>query len=72
MDIIMRTTGRSIRLLAALLLFASGIALQGCREGEQDRILSYEKGKYLGKPDQKLSEAQREQLRQRAKAGQRY
>lgn len=65
-------TGRSARLLAALLLFVVGLTLQGCREGEQHRILSYEKGKYLGKQDQKLSAAQRERLRQRAKTAQHY
>lgn len=59
-------TGRSTRLLAALLLLTFGFALQGCRENEQDRILSFEKGTYLGKPDQKLSAAQKEKLRQRA------
>lgn len=68
----MWTTGRSVRLIAVLLLIAGGFTLQGCREGEQDRILSFEKGKYLGKPDQKLSAAQRDQLRQRAKTAQHY
>ena len=68
----MWTTGRSVRLVAALLLFAVGFTLQGCREDEQNRILSFEKGKYLGKPDQNLSAAQREQLRQRAKTAQHY
>ena len=68
----MQTTGRSTRLLVALLLFAFGFALQGCRENEQGRILAYEKGKYLGKPDQNLSAAQKDQLRQRTKMGQQY
>lgn len=53
----------------AIMLFAVSFSLQGCRKDEQGRILSYEKGKYLGKPDQKLSDAQLERLRQRAKLG---
>jgi len=68
----MWTTGKSARLLLAVLLVAVGFALQGCRQQEQGRMLFYEKGKYLGKPDQTLSEAQRLQLRQRTRAGQQY
>ena len=71
-DIMGWTTGRSARLLAALSIIGVVLAVQGCRENEQDRILSYEKGKYLGKPDTELSATKREELRQRAKTAQNY
>lgn len=47
-------------------LVAVGLALGGCRENEQDRVLMFQKGKYLGKPDQSLSDEQIEELRHRA------
>jgi len=68
----MRTIRKPARLLAAVLVVLAGVTAQGCRESEQGRILSYEKGKYLGKPDQQLSAARREQLRQRARMAQQY
>ena len=36
-------------------------------EAEQGRILQYEKGTYLGKPDRPLTEAEQEALRQRTR-----
>lgn len=42
------------------------LALGACDESEQGRILLYEKGTYLGPSDSELSDAQREELRQRA------
>jgi hypothetical protein len=68
----MRIRFRTARLLPALLICIAGLTVQGCRESEQDRILFYEKGKYLGKPDKELSAAQREQLRQRARTAQQF
>lgn len=56
---------RVLVVLAALL--AAGVTLPGCQPGEQHRVLSYEKGHYLGKPDSKLSEAQRDALQQRTR-----
>jgi hypothetical protein len=49
-------------------LAITGIALvaQGCREDEQNRPLTYDKGSYQGQPDPALSEEQVEMLRQRA------
>jgi hypothetical protein len=49
-------------------LAIAGIALvaQGCREDEQNRPLTYDKGSYQGQPDPALSEEQVEMLRQRA------
>ena len=32
--------------------------LSGCRESEQNRVLTYKKGEYLGKPDTELNEKQ--------------
>lgn len=48
--------------IAALML-----GMAGCRENEQDRVLMFEQGKYLGKPDQSLSPEQVDELRQRAR-----
>ena len=54
-------------------LAIAGIALvaQGCREEEQDRPLTYDKGTYQGQPDPALTDQQVEALRQRA-AGQKF
>lgn len=51
----------------------TGIALvaQGCREDEQNRPLTYDKGTYQGQPDEALSDQQVEALRQRS-AGQKF
>ena len=46
--------------LCAVVLLLAG--LTGCAEEEQNRVLSYEKGTYLGKVDQKLSEDQLRKL----------
>ena len=48
-------------IVAALLLLA------GCDEAEQGRILRYEKGTYLGEPDQQLDQETLDRLRQRAR-----
>ncbi|MEQ9330787.1 hypothetical protein [Thalassobaculum sp.] len=42
------------------------VALAGCREDEQDRPLSYDKGVYQGKADDALPEGTSDVLRQRA------
>ncbi len=55
------------RLIVACLAGIGLLILQGCQESEQDRILSFEKGTYLGEPDEPLSPAQQEALRYRAK-----
>ncbi len=50
-----------------LFVAASAIvfALAGCREAEQNRPLTYTKGEYGGKPDQKLDQQKLDQLRLR-------
>lgn len=53
--------------LAILALISGGFLLAGCDEAEQGRILQYQKGTYLGKPDSPLSEEDREELAQRAR-----
>jgi hypothetical protein len=57
----------------AVWLAIAGIALgaQGCREDEQNRPLTYDKGVYQGQPDQALDDQQVEALRQRT-AGQKF
>lgn len=49
-----------------LVLLSVALALQACREDEQDRLLFHEPGTYLGQPDQTLDAEQVEALRQRA------
>jgi hypothetical protein len=60
-----RRSGRAARVVA-LLALASALVVQGCREEEQDRPLTYDKGTYQGQADQKLDQQQVEALRQRA------
>ena len=36
---------------------AASVLLGSCRENEQDRVLVYQKGSYLGKPDTAVSES---------------
>ena len=42
------------------------MAISGCRKEEQNRKLEFEKGTYLGKQDQGLSDEQLTELRRRA------
>jgi hypothetical protein len=49
-----------------LLLLSVALAVQGCREDEQDRLLFHQPGTYLGQPDPPLEQAQVDALRQRA------
>ena len=52
--------------LCIAVLFASFL-VAACDEAEQDRMLRYEKGVYLGPPDSELSAGQVNELRHRAK-----
>lgn len=54
---------RIVRWLAPA--FAAASMLTGCFEEEQDRVLLYKPGTYQGKPDQPLTQTQREALVQR-------
>ena len=47
-------------------LLVAGLAISGCRKEEQNRTLDFEKGTYLGKPDQQLTSDQLTELRHRA------
>ena len=47
-------------------LTAVVVALSACAEEEQNRLLSYDKGTYLGKADQSLSPDQVRQLMMRS------
>lgn len=49
----------------AVTALLAGFLLGACDEAEQGRILNYEKGTYLGQPDQPLSAEDQEALRQR-------
>ena len=46
--------------IAAVIAIAAG--LSACAEDEQNRVLQYKKGTYLGKTDQKLSPDQLQKL----------
>lgn len=61
--------GKSIGIWLAIAGLA--LATQGCREDEQNRPLTYDKGTYQGQPDQRLSPEQVDTLRQRS-AGQKF
>jgi hypothetical protein len=63
----MRVSTKLIRLAAAAALVTALAAVSGCREEEQGRILLYDKGTYLGQPDQEITDAQRQELRSRAR-----
>jgi hypothetical protein len=52
--------------LKVLLLATFVAALSSCAEEEQNRLLSYEKGTYLGPADQSLSDEQVRKLMTRA------
>ena len=43
----------------------AGLVLSGCREEDQGRIIIFEKGRYLGLPDQKLDADQVKSLQHR-------
>ena len=55
-----------------LSLLALSFGLIACAEEEQNRVLSYEKGTYLGQKDQKLTEAQLRQLVRRSNGQRTY
>jgi len=52
---------------AVLAILLCSLALGGCRKEEQDRVLLYEQGEYQGQPDDKLQQAEIEELRSRAR-----
>lgn len=54
--------------IGAVALFAASVVLSGCEEDEQDRVLLYEKGTYLGDEDQSLNEDTLDQLRSRTRS----
>lgn len=51
--------------LAVVVIVASIAALTGCRKEEQDRVLLFEQGTYLGAPDDVLDDGQVSELRSR-------
>lgn len=59
----MKAKHGTLAIAAGLLALA---ALAGCRDQEQGRPLSYEKGTYQGKPDTALPSETLDALRQRA------
>ncbi len=58
-------TKHNVLPIALVLALSTGLA--SCRESEQGRPLEHTPGVYSGKQDQKLSEEQREALRQRSR-----
>ena len=67
--IIKHKVGRTALVVAFL---GASLLLQGCRDEEQGRPVSFEPGKYQGKPDTEVTDAQRNELRSRAKSGQTF
>ena len=66
----MFVTIRKILILFSLAGLSCGLV--ACAEEEQNRLLSYEKGTYLGKADQQLSEEQLRQLVRRSNGQRAY
>lgn len=62
----MRGMSRARLPLLLSCLLVAGLAISGCRKEEQNRTLEFEKGTYLGKPDQQLTNEQITELRHRA------
>lgn len=58
-------TGRWSRFGVIGLTCLVAFTLQSCREAEQGRPLSYEKGVYGGAPDEEIDEETRKKLRDR-------
>ncbi|HLS69411.1 MAG TPA: hypothetical protein VK035_08705 [Kiloniellales bacterium] len=56
---------RKFLLLPSLMVLSLGLV--ACDPEEQDRILQYEKGTYLGQPDEELSPDTVDRLRNRAR-----
>lgn len=50
------------KIFGLITLTAVALALASCAEDEQNRVLSYEKGTYLGNADQSLTPEQLRQL----------
>jgi hypothetical protein len=55
---------RTVLLVVAAL--GIGLGAAGCREEEQDRVLLFKKGKYLGPPDTALTAKEIDSLNKRA------
>ena len=53
--------------LTLVVIVCAAALLSACEEEEQGRILRYDKGSYLGKPDQSLSEKQLKELEGRVR-----
>ncbi|RDD62879.1 hypothetical protein [Ferruginivarius sediminum] len=58
--------GGKTRLLTAVALSAAMLAIAGCNEQEQGRVLYHDKGVYQGEPDSPLADETVDTLRQRA------
>ncbi len=63
----MLEVGKLKRVLPIACALLVGLSLGGCRESEQGRVQEFQKGTYLGKPDQKLTDKQVNELRLRAR-----
>lgn len=59
------------RRIALVMLGLAALAVAGCREEEQGRILQFEKGTYLGRPDTPIDDATRGALQDRTR-GQKF
>lgn len=59
---------RHLRIATISAVLVAMAAVSGCREEEQNRPLTYKKGTYQGKPDQQLTDAQKQELRSRTRS----
>lgn len=58
---------KSETLALTTMVVLGGLFLTGCKEEEQDRILLFEKGTYLGQDDDSMGGTTAEELRARAR-----
>jgi hypothetical protein len=64
----MASMNRALKIsLTAAALACAAFSLSACEEDEQDRILRYDKGTYLGPEDQPLEQETLDELRNRAR-----
>ena len=67
LDVVGKTKMLNLNIFLKIFALATFVvALSSCAEEEQDRLLSYEKGIYLGPTDQSLTEEQVRKLMARA------
>ena len=61
----MKKAGEAIKVLSVVLI--AGVVLSACRAEEQGRLMEHKPGVYLGQPDEQVSEAAKDEARDRTR-----